>query len=214
MPGYIKNVLHKYHHEPSHHKQYSPYPYQHIIYGQKVQKPTPLDNTPALNTQDTKYVQQLIGALLYYARAIDCTMLVTLSKLSHMQSKPTQFTLRLIHHLLEYCATNPDAIIRYTPSDMILKIQSNSSYLSEPKARSRCGGHFYLGSKPSRNYTPNGAILNATNIIQTVVTSAAEAEYVSFYINAKLGIPMRHTLVEMGHPQPPTPLQNSCGDCH
>ena len=207
MPGYIKNVLHKYQHTPSRRKQYSPYPYQHIIYGQKVQKPTPLDNTPALNAKDTKYVQQVIGALLYYARAIDCTMLVTLSKLSHMQSKPTQLTLRLIHHLLDYCATNPDATIRYTPSDMILKIQSDSSYLSEPKARSRCGGHFYLGSLPPRNYTPNGAILNATNIIQTVVTSAAEAEYVSLYINAKLGIPMRHTLIEMGHPQQPTPLQ-------
>ena len=163
-PIYAK-ILHKYHHTPSHCKQYSPYPYQHIIYGQKVQKPTPIDNTPALNAQDTKYVQQVIGALLYYARAIDCTMLVTLSKLSHMQSKPTQLTLRLIHHLLDYCATNPDATIRYTPSDMILKIQSDSSYLSEPKARSRCGGHFYLGSLPARNYTPNGAILNSTNII-------------------------------------------------
>ena len=90
---------------------------------------------------------------------------------------------------------------------MILKIHSDASYLSEPKARSRCGGHFYLGSKPVRKYTPNGAILNSTNVIQTVVTSAAEAEYVSLYMNAKTGIPMRHTLIEMGHPQPPTPIQ-------
>ena len=207
MPGYIQHVLHKYHHNPAYRKQYSPYPYQNIIYGQKVQKPTPIDNTPELHEKDKKYVQQVIGALLYYARAIDCTMLVTLSKLSHMQSKPTQLTLQLIQHLLDYCATNPTATLRYTPSDMILKIHSDASYLSEPKARSRSGGHFYLGSKPLHEYTPNGAILDTTNILQTVVTSTAEAEYVSLYVNAKTGIPMRHTLIEMGHPQPPTPIQ-------
>ena len=207
IPGYIQNVLHKYHHKPSRRKQYSPHPYQNIVYGQKVQKPTRIDNSPKLNDKDKKYVQQVIGALLYYARTIDCTMLVTLSKLSHMQAKPTQLTLQLIQHLLDYCATNPNAKLRYTPSDMILKIHSDASYLSEPQARSRSGGHFYLGSKPARKYTPNGAILNSTNIIQTVVTSAAEAEYVSLFMNAKLGIPMRHTLIEMGHTQPPTPIQ-------
>ena len=80
---------------------------------------------------------------------------------------------------------------------MILKIHSDASYLSESKARSRCGGHFHLGSKPVQQYTPNGDVLNTTNIIQTVVTSAAEAEYVSLYNNAKTGIPMRHTLIEI-----------------
>ena len=94
IPGYIQNVLHKYHHKPSRRKQYSPHPYQNIVYGQKVQKPTRIDNSPKLNDKDKKYVQQVIGALLYYARTIDCTMLVTLSKLSHMQAKPTQLTLQ------------------------------------------------------------------------------------------------------------------------
>ena len=187
MPGYIHHVLHKYHHNPSQRKKYSPYPNRQIIYGQKVQKPTPIDNTPALNGKDKKYVQQVIGALLNYALAIECTMLVTLSKLSHMQAKLAQLTLKLIQHLLNYCTTNPNAIIRYKPSNMILKIHSDALYLSEPKPRSCSGGHFYLGSKPARKYTPNGAILNTTNIIQTVVTSAAEAEYVSLYVNAKIG---------------------------
>ena len=92
---------------------------------------------------------------------------------------------------------------------MILKMHSDASNLSEPKPRNRCGGHFYLGSKLVQNYTPNGTILNSTNIIQTVVTSAAEAKYVSLYMNAKTGIPMQHTLIEMGHPQPPTPTQTN-----
>ena len=87
------------------------YPYQQIICGQKVQKPTPIDYTPLLNHKDAKYVQQVIGAILYYARPIDCTILVTLSKLSHMQAKPAQLTLKLIQHILDYCATNPNATI-------------------------------------------------------------------------------------------------------
>ena len=52
MPGYIHQELHKYHHNPSQRKQYSAYPYQHIIYGQKVPKSTPIDNTLTLNDKD------------------------------------------------------------------------------------------------------------------------------------------------------------------
>ena len=208
MPGYIKDVLHKFQHPTPKFKQYAPYPFQRIIYGQNTQTPTPIDKSPLLNDKEKKYIQQVIGALLYYARAIDCTMLVTLSKIAHMQAAPTQFTKKLITHLLDYCATNPDATIRYHPCDMILKVHSDASYLSEPKARSRCGGHFYLGKQPVRLYTPNGPLLNTTNVIHTVVTSAAEAEYAALYMNAKTATPLRHALIEMGHKQPPTPIQS------
>ena len=40
-----------------------------------------------------------------------------------------------------------------------------------------------------------------------MVTSTAEAEYISLYDNAETSIPMRHTLIEMGHSQPPTTIQ-------
>ncbi len=45
------------------------------------------------------------------------------------------------------------------PSDMILNIHSNASYLSETKARSRAGGIFYL-SNNSKNPPLNGAIMS------------------------------------------------------
>ena len=62
------------------------------------------------------------------------------------------------HHLLDYMATHPDAILSYAKSDMILGIHSDASYLSEPKARSRAGGHLFLsdGTDEAPN---NGAIL-------------------------------------------------------
>jgi hypothetical protein len=40
--------------------------------------------------------------------------------------------------------THQDAIITYRASNMILAAHSDASYLSETKARSRAGGHFFL----------------------------------------------------------------------
>ena len=44
--------------------------------------------------------------------------------------------------------TNPDAIIRYKRSDIILWVRSDASYLSCPKAQSRVGGMHFLSNKP------------------------------------------------------------------
>jgi hypothetical protein len=38
--------------------------------------------------------------------------------------------------LLDYLATQEDAILTYNASDMIWAVHSNTSYLSEPKAQS------------------------------------------------------------------------------
>ena len=53
----------------------------------------------------------------------------------------------------------------------------------------------------------NRAVLNISQIIRAVMSSAAEAELGALFINAKTAILMRHTLEEMGHPQPQTPIQ-------
>jgi len=39
------------------------------------------------------------------------------------------------------------------------------------------------------------------------MSSAAEAELGALYIKAKEAVPLRHLLTEMGHNQPPTPIQ-------
>jgi hypothetical protein len=68
-----------------------------------------------------------------------------------------------------------DAVITYNASDMKLAAHSNASYLSEPKARSRAGGHFFLSS-PANIPPNNGAILNIAHIIKHVMASATDAE--------------------------------------
>ena len=53
----------------------------------------------------------------------------------------------------------------------------------------------------------NGAVLTIAQIIKNVMSSAAEAELGALFINCREAIPARHALIEMGHPQPPTPMQ-------
>jgi hypothetical protein len=55
--------------------------------------------------------------------------------------------------------------------------------------------------------TLNGSILNVAAIIKNVVAFAAESEVGACFHNAQSGAPLRVTLTEMGHTQPPTPLR-------
>jgi hypothetical protein len=93
-------------------------------------------------------IQEITDTLLFYARSIDCTMLVALGKIAYNQSKGTQATAQALTQLLNYAAAHPDATVRYTASDMYLHVNSDASYLSEAKARSRAGGTFFLSSRP------------------------------------------------------------------
>ena len=86
-------------------------------------------------------MQQIVGTLLYYSIAVDPTMLTTLSSIAAQQSKGTEKTYPDALWLLNYTATHLNAKICYMSSDMILYIHSDASYLSEPRARSRSGGH-------------------------------------------------------------------------
>ncbi len=91
---------------------------------------------------------------------------------------------------------------------MVLAVHSDASYLSEPKAQSqsRAGGHFFLSSDTT--VPPNnGAILDIAHIIKNVMSSATEAELAGLYIMAREAIYIRIILEELGHAQPPTPLQ-------
>lgn len=122
-----------------------------------------------------------------------------------------------ITQLLNYCATNPDATVRFVASDMVLWIESDGSYLSASKARSRSAGYHFLSMKRKNDSIPptaqdpappgNGAIHVHSQIMREVVSSAAEAELAAVFHNAREACILRTTLEEMGHPQPATPLQ-------
>jgi hypothetical protein len=159
-------------------------------------------------------LQQVIGTLLYYSIAVDPTMLVALCTITAAQSNTTDHTATAVVKLLNYAANNPNAVIRYKTSGMTLYVQSDASYLSEPKARSRAGGHFYLSNKPANpasapsHQPPNNAPLHTTShILRNVMASAAESEVSALFVNSQEAVPIRYALKELGHPQPPTPVQ-------
>jgi hypothetical protein len=121
-------------------------------------------------------------------------------------SKPTEDTMQQTLQLLDYLATQEGNVLSYHTSNMVLAVHSNASYLSEPKARSQAGGHFFLSSNTT--VPPNnGAILNKAHIIKNVMSSATEAELAGLYIMVRKAISIRIILEELGHAQPPTPLQ-------
>jgi len=206
MPGYCEKACQRFHHHKPKKPQDQPYPHVEPTYGSKQQYAQEEDQSPTLSKEDKTFIQEVIGVFLYYARAVDCTMLAALGSLASQQATPTENTMKKVKQFLDYAATHQDATITYRASDMIIAVHSDASYLSETNARSRAGGHFFL-SENDEFPTNNGAVLTISQIIKVVMSSAAEAEIGALYINAREAIPQRQLLEEMGHPQPPTPIQ-------
>ena len=137
------------------------------------------------------------------------TILVALVTIASQQTSATQATSKYVTHLLDYCHTYPDSKVRYHASDMILHIHCYAPYNSEAKAQSRAGGHFYLGNNASVQPTMhnNGSILNTSTFMRNVMASSSEAECGALFKNTKEAVALRTTLHEMGHSQPPTPVE-------
>lgn len=92
MKGYINYVCHTFQHPNLKWPQHCSHPYQEIRYGAKIQYADAPDETSLLSKAATWKIQAIVGSLLYYAQAIDSTLLPTLNTLSYQQSKPTENT--------------------------------------------------------------------------------------------------------------------------
>jgi hypothetical protein len=214
MPGYVAAALHKFHHSKSGRHFYAPSRYTPPNYGATTQY-VKEDNTEPMTKDQTLTLQQVVGTFLYFARAIDSTMLHSLTTLASEQSDGTQNTVAAMVDFLNYCASNPNAILRYVASDMVLHTHSDAGYLTDRKARSRAGGHHYMGNRlGSPNPIHNGAILDISKILRMVVASAAEAEVGALFYNCQDAAGLRTIAIELGHPQPATPVRtdNSTAD--
>jgi hypothetical protein len=89
MPGYIKKKRQEYKHVVEKKGQrfsYTPAPKQ---YGSEAQAPLSPNDSPLLNKDGIKRMQQIVGSILYYARAVDMTVLMALSTIAAKQTKAT-----------------------------------------------------------------------------------------------------------------------------
>ena len=209
MPGYIARALHRFQHTAPIKKEHSPHPWQRPNYGAKTQYAPDADESPNVDAANKTRILEVLGTLLFYARAVDSTMLTAIGELATEQSQATKTTMTKLSQLLNYCASYPDATVRFSASDMLLAVESDASYLSVAKGRSRAAGYFFLTNKlptASGQYHSNGAVHVLCHIMREVLSSAAEAELGALFHNGKEACPLRHALEELGHPQPATPM--------
>eukprot|EP00804_Cyclotella_cryptica_P009080 CCRYP_003165-RA/>CCRYP_003165-RA protein AED:0.11 eAED:0.04 QI:0/-1/0/1/-1/1/1/0/287 len=182
MPGYCEKAGQRFHHPKPAKPQHQPYLSAPHTYGSKQQLCATADPAPAMGKHQKMFVQEVIGVFLYYARAVDCTMLTALGSLATQQANRTTTTLDRVYQFLDYALSHPNVGV------------------------SRAGGHFFL-FKNDHYPNNNGAILTIAQIIKAVMFSAAEAKLSALCINSRKVNPLRHLLIEMGQPQLPTPIQ-------
>ena len=95
MPSYVRKDLHRFQHILRGGNDYSPHTFAPIQYVQKVQYADPLDVAKYLSYKETNLVQQVCVTLLYYAIAINNTILPALSNISSEQSKSMTNTAKM-----------------------------------------------------------------------------------------------------------------------
>jgi hypothetical protein len=211
MPGYVNKAIERFRAQDIPEAK-SPGIYIPPTYGQAAQtviEPSEKDKKP-LSAKQKTFIQEVVGVFLFYSRAVDPTMLTQINKISSEQANPTEATMTAVKRFLGYAKRFPNAEIVIHASNMQLCVQSDASYLSESKARSRSGGILYFGL--TAEGTINGAIDYISTILPTVVASVAEAEYASLFTVGKEAISARHTLEDLGHSQRATVIMcdNSC----
>ena len=60
-----------------------------------------------LPKDEIKTIQLIIGSFLYYARALDCTILAVLNEIAYAQALLTEYTKEECQQLIDYIVTYP-----------------------------------------------------------------------------------------------------------
>jgi hypothetical protein len=151
MPGYIKAALHKYQYPAPARPEHAQHIWNPPSYGAKTQfvnEPTP---SPTLSDKKVNKLQQLTGTLLYYARAVDPTLIIPINVSASEQSNATEITADKVIKLLNYCNTHPETKIRYHASDMIYYCTFTVTPLISQKMKPKSGlGDSFTWATPTK----------------------------------------------------------------
>eukprot|EP00957_Ditylum_brightwellii_P202856 15332104-Ditylum_brightwellii.AAC.1 len=90
MPGYIPAALHKFRHAKPKYPIFGSHPYTAPVYTKQLQLTPAEDTTPYLDDLGKKRIQQVIGTLLFYARAVDPTLLMAINAIAAKQASPME----------------------------------------------------------------------------------------------------------------------------
>ena len=122
--GYINKTLTKYQHPKPVSPQHDPYKAAPIQYGARVQR-VEVDTTQPLTPKVIKRIHDIVSTLMYYAQAVNPTLLASLSAIAACQSNGTRAVADACHQLFDYVATHPNAGIQYNSCDMILSVHTD-----------------------------------------------------------------------------------------
>jgi hypothetical protein len=105
------------------------------------------DASELFDANRKRYIQEIVGSLLYYAQAVDNKLLVMLCAIAAHQAKATVTTEHAVNLLLDYVATYPNDGIVYPASNMIICAHAVLCFLNEANSCIRAGAHIYLLEK-------------------------------------------------------------------
>eukprot|EP00957_Ditylum_brightwellii_P081038 6163728-Ditylum_brightwellii.AAC.1 len=91
MPRYIDKARLKYGHQKPRQAQHAPHKHSPVHYGAKTQW-VEEDLTETLAKMEIKWVQDIVGTLLYYSQAVDPTLAAALSTIASQQANATKKT--------------------------------------------------------------------------------------------------------------------------
>ena len=163
MPRYVKAVLQRFNNPIPIRRQDSPFSHTPPHYGAKIQYTKEPDTTELLNEKGKTFIQRVSGTILYLVFAVDITLLTPLSAIAPQQSKPTTTTLKRTLQILDYVATQEEAVLTYSRIQMTLAKHSNAGYLNKPEALSQSRVQFFMSNNTL--FPPNnGAMITIAGI--------------------------------------------------
>jgi hypothetical protein len=131
MPNNMQKALKQFQHNADK-LQYALYQSAPIKYGAKKQHTTKESKTPLLDDKAKWFIQQVCSKFLFLGRAVDSTLLCSISAIASQSSKSTEDTMQQSLQLCDYLATQEDAVLSYHARNMVLAVHSNASYLNKP----------------------------------------------------------------------------------
>ena len=92
MPGYIERALKRFAHPLPSKPEDSPHAWSKPIYGATTQLTAAPDTSAPLPPDGIRRIQEIIGVLLFFSRAVDNTIVPALNEIGAAQSKSTEHT--------------------------------------------------------------------------------------------------------------------------
>ena len=89
------------------------------VVGATIQYARSADLSNKLDDDGFFLIKKVTGTFLYYVRAVDRTIMVSLSAIESIQAAPTGATINKAKYFLDYAASHPANILSYSLSDMV-----------------------------------------------------------------------------------------------